>query len=71
MWVNHWQKASDDLPLEYLIDEEMRLHALELRPLEANAILRVKISELDRVSFELFFMYPFTHVLIMHRLETI
>ena len=71
MLVDHGHEATDDLPLEYLVDEEMRLHAFELRPLEANTVLRVKVGKLDRVSFEFLALHPFTHMLIMHRLETI
>ena len=41
MLVDHGHEASNDLPLEDLIDEEMGLHAFELGTLEANAVLRV------------------------------
>ena len=71
MLVNHGHKASDDLPFEDLVDEEMRLHASVLCPLEANAILRVEVSKLYRVTFQFLALHPFTHMLKMHRLVTI
>ena len=71
MLVDHGHKASNDFSFEDLVDEEMRLHTSELRSLEANAVLRVEVGKLDRVSFQFLTLYPFTHILIMHRLETI
>ena len=39
MLVDHGIEASYNFPLEDFVDEEMRLHAPELRPLEADAVL--------------------------------
>ena len=68
--VKEGHEATDDLPFEDLVDEEVRLATLVGRSLEAHAVLAVHKGELDDIAGFLLPLQPLLHVLVVQRLET-